>query len=218
MRVNNGHGQHDRVEGGGRRRPWVVWPGLDVDKGPAYFVGAMIIGFWTAWLIAIPVAMMALQDTQPLAWLAFLWSRWAWMSFVLAIALIWNVCWNRMRGQIRPRRFGISRLEAQSGLAAGPAKLVVWSPYDDLPQLLKHWVPSTLFTIGDRVIEYVLAAMGARRAPMVEEPPEYHAAPKDPPDPPAHPPQGGAPQSQPPTPPQPRGPQPVGGLGWRRRT
>lgn len=169
--------------------PHLRFPGLDIDKGPVYRAGAILLGGWVVVVVLCPVAALLFQATWPL-WPLTRWLPWAVFALILAAILLFQFVWDRRRNGVRPRRFGIQKIEA-SRQGDGPStRSVVWDPYDRIPPLMKHWYAIWLYDIGDGLVEILLKGIRAGRATMVEEPP-FFDAPQWPPIPPNMGPQGG---------------------------
>jgi len=150
------------------------FPGLDLDKGPVYRAAAMVIGAWIMAVATIVVISLASWSTGPLALLT--WSpQWVVVPVLLAGTVMFRFVRDRMNHGVRPRRFGIQTLEATRQGTGPSTRKVVWNPHDRLPGLMRGWFALWCFDVGDGVIELILQQLGARRAPMVEEPPYYDA-------------------------------------------
>lgn len=150
------------------------FPGIDVDKGPVYSAAAIVIGGWVVVVVAAVALALFSWSTWPLVVLRWELPRLL-VPLLLAAAVMFRFIRDRKRFGLRPRRFGISRLEA-SREAVGPStRKVIWSPYDRLPPLFRNWLALWLFDVGDGLVDLVLKVVGTVKPPMVEEPPYYDA-------------------------------------------
>lgn len=132
-----------------------------------------------AWVVAVATAAaLALLRWDAGSLSLLRWELpWLLVPLLLAGAVMFRFIRERKRFGVRPRRFGISRLEATREAVGPSTRKVIWSPYDRLPPLFRNWLALWLFDIGDGLVELILKLLGAVKPPMVEEPPHYDAPP-----------------------------------------
>lgn len=150
-----------------------IQPGIDTSKGPIYYSGAIIIGFWVLSVPTTPLLMLIFRSDLPLTVWTALVERLFIATMITAGVMVSGVVLSRYRKHGLPRRMAIESMDIER-IGAGASKHVVkWKPYDKIPGVMKHWIPASLYGVGDWFVEMLIRLTGGRPSPLVEVPPGF---------------------------------------------